>query len=218
MLSARTFAVEHKKPIVILGPVNEWGEGSYIEPCTEFGFEMLEAVRRVFAEGPAAGWPQNLAPCDIGRAPYEYPKLPRISRWTFDKDSDGWKPLMGIADVACKDGALSFRTTSPDPALIVSLRDIRAAEFRSAEIRIRLSSDAPGAPSSTGLQLFWSQNAAAISEASSVRVAVPIDGQWHTVRLDLGANPRWKGKITSLRLDPGDQAGFSVAIDDFSLR
>ena len=216
--SARTFARDNKKPIVILGPVNEWGEGSYIEPCTEFGFAMLEAVRRVFAEGPASSWPQNLAPGDIGRGPYDYPKLPRISEWSFDKDADGWKPLMGIGDVACKDGALNFRTTSPDPALIVSLRDILAAEFRTAEIRIRLSSDAPVSPPSTGLQLFWSQNAAAISETSSVRTIVPIDGQWHTVRLDLAANPRWKGKITSLRLDPGDQANLSVAIDVFSLR
>jgi hypothetical protein len=179
---------------------------------------MLEAVRRVFAEGPASGWPQNRTPADIGRGPYDYPKLPRISQWTFDKDADGWKPLMGIADIVCKDGALNFRTASPDPAMIVSLRDIQAAEFRSAEIRIRLSANSTGSPSSTGLQLFWSQNAAAISEASSVRATVPIDGQWHTVRLDLAANPRWKGKITSLRFDPGDQANLSVAIDNFSLR
>ncbi|HEX42551.1 MAG TPA: hypothetical protein ENN81_10910 [Phycisphaerales bacterium] len=69
----RSFCVENDKPILVLGPVNEWGEGSYIEPCTEFGFEMLEAVRRVFANGDAADWPANTAPQDVGRGPYDFP-------------------------------------------------------------------------------------------------------------------------------------------------
>jgi hypothetical protein len=66
------FAVNNDKKIVILGPLNEWGEGSYIEPCVEFGFKMYEAVREVFA--PGADRPINIAPADLGRGPFDYLK------------------------------------------------------------------------------------------------------------------------------------------------
>lgn len=70
---ARTFSKENDKGILILGPVNEWGEGSYIEPCTELGFEMLEALRSTVAAGPSSGWPVNTSPSDVGLGPYEFP-------------------------------------------------------------------------------------------------------------------------------------------------
>ncbi|MBN1506626.1 MAG: glycoside hydrolase family 99-like domain-containing protein [Sedimentisphaerales bacterium] len=70
---ARSFCEENNKRMVILGPVNEWGEGSYIEPCTEFGFGMLEAVRDIFATGPSSEWPVNIAPSDVGLRPYDFP-------------------------------------------------------------------------------------------------------------------------------------------------
>jgi hypothetical protein len=69
---ARTFCEANGKGILIFGPVNEWGEGSYIEPCTEFGFAMLEAVRRTFATEPSTGWPVNVSPADAGLGPYEF--------------------------------------------------------------------------------------------------------------------------------------------------
>jgi hypothetical protein len=50
--------------MALLEAWNEWGEGSYIEPNTEFGFGDLEAIRAVFCEpGP---FPQNIAPQDLG--------------------------------------------------------------------------------------------------------------------------------------------------------
>lgn len=76
---AKAFCKDNGKGIVILGPVNEWGEGSYIEPCTEFGFDMLEAVRRVFATGSPADWPVNLSPADVGLGPYDF-AAPSVSR------------------------------------------------------------------------------------------------------------------------------------------
>ncbi len=76
LLQARSFCRQRNKSVMILGPVNEWGEGSYIEPCTEFGFDMLQAVRRVFTEGPAESWPINLSPADIGLGPYDFSANP----------------------------------------------------------------------------------------------------------------------------------------------
>ncbi|NUM56304.1 MAG: glycoside hydrolase family 99-like domain-containing protein [Candidatus Hydrogenedentes bacterium] len=69
---AKAFCGETNKPLVILGPVNEWGEGSYIEPCTEFGFEMTECVREVFGVKPETGWPENIGPADVNRGPYDF--------------------------------------------------------------------------------------------------------------------------------------------------
>jgi hypothetical protein len=73
---ARTFCKDNHKSMLILGPVNEWGEGSYIEPCTEFGFEMMEAVRGVFATEPSEAWPVNVSPGDVGLGPYDF-QVPR---------------------------------------------------------------------------------------------------------------------------------------------
>ncbi|MBE0536747.1 MAG: glycoside hydrolase family 99-like domain-containing protein [Phycisphaerae bacterium] len=69
---AEAFCRERCKPMLILGPVNEWGEGSYIEPCTDYGFDMLEAIRRIFAKGDPPSWPTNIAPSDIGLGPYDF--------------------------------------------------------------------------------------------------------------------------------------------------
>ena len=57
----------------ILGPLNEWGEGSYIEPNLEHGFGMYETLREVFCKEPPEGWPVNFAPHDVGLGPYHLP-------------------------------------------------------------------------------------------------------------------------------------------------
>ena len=69
---ARAFAKRENCRRLVLGPLNEWGEGSYIEPCAEFGFAMMECVREVFGLGPVTSWPVNIGPSDVGLGPYEY--------------------------------------------------------------------------------------------------------------------------------------------------
>lgn len=77
---ADTFCREANKPLVILAPVNEWGEGSYIEPNTEFGFAMYEAIRKIFCTDDPSTWPVNVAPADIGLGPYDYPTPPGTAK------------------------------------------------------------------------------------------------------------------------------------------
>ena len=57
-----------------LGPLNEWGEGSYAEPNGEFGFGFYEAIRETFFAKPAGGWPLNCTPADVGRELHEVPQ------------------------------------------------------------------------------------------------------------------------------------------------
>jgi hypothetical protein len=68
---AREYADKHNKKILAVGPWNEWGEGSYIEPCAEFGFGQLDQLRAAFCE--PGDYPPNLTPADIGRGPYDLP-------------------------------------------------------------------------------------------------------------------------------------------------
>lgn len=65
----RAFMDETGQKVGILEAWNEFGEGSYIEPNREFGFEDLDAIRRTFAE--PADWPANIAPQDVGLGPYD---------------------------------------------------------------------------------------------------------------------------------------------------
>lgn len=69
--SYKSFAEEAGVKRVVLGPLNEWGEGSYIEPNQEFGFGMYEAIRETFCEKPSEGFPNNYAPYEIGLGPYD---------------------------------------------------------------------------------------------------------------------------------------------------
>ncbi len=68
----KQFSKESGIKRAVLAPVNEWGEGSYAEPCREFGFRMYEAVRDNLCEKPESGWPLNYGPKDVGLGPYEY--------------------------------------------------------------------------------------------------------------------------------------------------
>ena len=60
---------KNNRRIAILEAWNEWGEGSYIEPNSEFGFGDLEAIRDVF--GKPGDKPQNIAPSDVGLGDYD---------------------------------------------------------------------------------------------------------------------------------------------------
>ncbi|MDO5307933.1 MAG: glycoside hydrolase family 99-like domain-containing protein [Planctomycetia bacterium] len=69
----KRFASESGNKRVVIAPVNEWGEGSYIEPNNEFGFGMYEAIRETLCHEPSGGFPSNYAPYEIGLGPYDIP-------------------------------------------------------------------------------------------------------------------------------------------------
>lgn len=66
----KQFLKESQIKRICIAPVNEWGEGSYIEPNKEFGFGMYEALRETFCVKPKEGWPSFYAPSDVGLGPY----------------------------------------------------------------------------------------------------------------------------------------------------
>jgi hypothetical protein len=208
--AGKEYCAEHDVPFLILGPLNEWGEGSYIEPNLEFGFTMYEAIREVFGEGNPKEWPQNLSPRDTGLGPYDFPRTPQKTTWEFNTDAEGWAAMMSISDLTVKEGNLEFHTTSSDPALIASTPGLRASEYPTLNIRmkIQVGSDKVGSG-----QLFWSIGSSNTSEANSVRFELQGDGEFHKYTLNLGEHPRWRGRINALRFDPCDVANANITLD-----
>jgi hypothetical protein len=209
----RTNAVPN---LVLIEAWNEWGEGSYIEPHAQWGFDYLDAVRQVFAA--AAPVHDDVTPSDVGLGPYDVREPDRTSTaWQFDQDNAGWEQGMDITDLSATNGCLRARTSGNDPAFFSPPIQARASQFKSAVIRLRLAR-----PGSTGFedhaQLFWRSLRLPESEATSARFEISGDGQWHEYTIPVGLNPRWRGTITRLRLDPCNQAGVFVDLGAVSLR
>lgn len=209
---AKAYLDARGEKMLILGPCNEWGEGSYIEPCAEFGFGMYDAIRRVFCDEPEAH--TDVAPVDVGLGPYDFPLARTSTRgvWEFNTpgDAEGWGALMGLSTVTVRDGALHAETRSADPAFSSSTVHLQASQFAYAAIRLKAG---PASGREETLQLFWSTASQGASEAASVKVPLVADGRWRTYVLPVGENPRWRGIIRGLRLDPGGTPGIPVWID-----
>lgn len=202
-------------PAVIIEAWNEWGEGSYIEPHKEYGFGYLDAVRDVFTT--AATEHEDLVPHDVGIGPYDVPpEQPARTAWTFDRDTDSWNNTMQCDSVGQKEGVLVADTVGGDPALFGPPTQAPATSFPIVKLRMRLSAKG-GAPVSDTAQLFWRTKRWAENEACSIRFPVNVDGKWHEYQLPVAENPRWKGVITRLRLDPCTRAGVRVEIDEIRL-
>jgi hypothetical protein len=74
-----------------------------------------------------------------------------------------------------------------------------------------------GAGAEETLQVFWSTRSAGTSEEASVRVPALVDGNWHTYVLPVGKNQRWRGVITSLRIDPCNRPEVRIQISRIAI-
>lgn len=206
---ARDYADKTGKKIIAIGPWNEWGEGSYIEPYAQYGFQDLDQLREAFC-GPGK-YPPNLIPSDVGLGPYDLAPMAQKTSWEFntDGDSEGWMPN-GAAKVEVKGGALQGESAGTDPILSGPAVEIEAETCK--RLVVRMSSSADDRP-----QFFWGTTLLPASEASSARFDVPGDGKFHDYTIDLSQCRRWRGVIVSLRLDPASKPGVKFAIDSIRL-
>ncbi len=202
---ARDYAQRTGKRIVAVGPCNEWGEGSYIEPYAEYGFGDLDAMREAFC--PPGRYPPNLIPADVGRGPYDFDFPPPATRWDFSTDGDfeGWTPNGALA-VELRDGLLQGRAIGSDPILSGPPVKIEAARFGHLVVRIRCDR-------ADRAQLFWSTTTRKESAKTSAGFDLPGDGQFHEYRIDLSAQPAWRGIVNALRFDPVTVKGVKFAVD-----
>jgi hypothetical protein len=203
------------RKVVLVEAWNEWGEGAYIEPHSEFGFGYLDALREVFTDATKAH--DDVTPADVGLGPYGVPPPePARTSWRFDRGNEGWDNTMQLSDVKIGEGFLQARTTGNDPAFFSPPTRATAGEFNAVVVRMRLTS-ADGTTFKDRAQLFWRTSRLAESESTSEHFEVQADGQWHDYRIPVGQNPRWRGVITRLRLDPGNQSNVSIDLDSVRL-
>ena len=210
--------------ILILDNWNEWSEGHYIAPYREYGFEYLDAIRRVFSEAPEEH--DDLIPSDIGFGPYDLPKTMFENRtsWTFrGSDYENWKRqfspaqewrgLMHIKDFLNVGNCLTFESTSNDPAIWVAQDRARAVDFKKLVVRMKTS-----VTQDDTLTLFWkTEQEPAYSEKNAVRVTVRPSADFMEYSLILHKNPGWRGRITELRLDPIMTPAVKIEIESIRL-
>ncbi len=199
-------------PMAIIEAWNEWGEGSYIEPHQEHGFAYLDAIRTIFCDSATSH--TDLVPADLGQTiPQVIPDWDKRTEWDFDNPEDpAWTHTMNLSDVKISDGRLMGITLSSDPAFFGPSVALRSSDHTRIQVRMRLT-PMTGEPAADVGQVFWRTSTIAESEASSVPFPVSIDGQWHTYELAVTRNPRWRGTITRLRLDPCTRPKVLVEVD-----
>lgn len=204
----------NKDRVIMIEAWNEWGEGSVLEPSLEYGFAYLDQVRRIFA--PNSPKHKDVTPKSIGlRSPTFDLKLPRIERWTFDFDTENWTGV-SITELKQEWGYLFFTSANGDPQLNSPVTYLDCKQYTQIRIRMRAFSKDVG-PANTNGQLFWSTVESVMSEATSIKFNLPVDGIWHDIDLDLTSNPNWKGTADKFRLDPTDQEGIRIEIDEVRL-
>ena len=98
-----------------------------------------------------------------------------------------------------------------DPKIIFNNLAINAYDY--SKIRIRIKTEFEEPVKMNKVQLFFmtdSDSGFTEQKAASCNYAVADNADsfgWHIIEIDLRLNPQWNGNISSVRLDPGDNAG-----------
>ncbi len=232
---AKRFCVDTGCRRIVIGPMNEWQEGSYIEPNTEYGFALYDQLRDTFCAKPAAGWPANLTPQAIGRSNPQFAPMPFHDRtsWDFADGHQGWyRNPYGTQTIWPHDGIIEFfRTFAGRTPVSIRTRPkpFKAAAFKSFSVRMRLKPNLGrgdlGKPKGDEVvRLMWGrvghpilQKKGAIEVVADVSAQASakaiLDGEWHEYTLPLAGNPNWNGVVDDLWFDPSSLQYVNAEID-----
>ncbi len=226
---ARAFCEKNGLKHAVIHPINEWQEGSYIEPNEEYGFAMYDAIRDAFCEKPASGWPKNIKPSDVGLGPYDYPPLFRssVQNWDFADSVEGWyRQPYGGGELEAKDGCLNFWVNWHRRNFNIRQRVVPfdAAKYVKFRIRMKITPNAKaglGDVENPDMRLKWGAGDHPIigsglvidEERYIASCPVKCDGEFHEYTLDLSAIPDWKGMVNELWFEACQVKHARVAID-----
>ena len=225
---ARVFCEKNGLKHVVIHPVNEWQEGSYIEPNEEYGFAMYDALRDAFCEKPETGWPKNIKPSDVGLGSYDYPPLFRsaVQHWDFADSVEGWyRQPYGGGELEAKDGCLNFWVNwERNFNIRQRVMPFDVSKYGKFRIRMKITpNDKAGlwGEENPSMLLKWGtesrpiigQGLAVDREHCVAGCPVEVDGEFHEYTLDLSANPDWKGKVDELWFEACSVKHARVAID-----
>lgn len=196
-------ALPEGKKVVFLEAWNEFGEGDYIEPHAQFGFDYLEAVRTVFA--PQSPKPDIIVPRDLGMGPYDLSKPSPRMAWDFSKPEDRAWYAANMANPSYEGGALKSQAKGGDPMISTGGVEIDAGKFKTLEIKMKTDKDSQA-------QVFFARPNGRIVEERSARFDIKGDGQFRVYEVDMSKNPGWRGIIGSLRFDPTNEPDADIEI------
>jgi len=208
-----------EKNTIIFCCWNEFGEGHYIEPTRGYGFSYLDVIREVFTDAPKEH--MDIAPEDVGLGPYdswyqEAKKIAPLAGVSTDTVWQGeklgvWTGMMGLKDVAVKDGILTAVSTSADPAFSSPELKVRANRYSKIIVDMRVSKGGP-------CQIFWTTSEMPRhNEPASAHATTKADGEFHEVVFNVGKNEWWGGCLTNLRFDPAAAEGVKIEIRSIRL-
>lgn len=125
--------------------------------------------------------------------------------WRFDRDLEGWQLLHQLSGPV-REGILDLRVSGNDPYLISPAELGHPASERDfVEARLR-----NGTPGGLAQIYFITEDDRVWGEDKRVTVPIPAsDNVFQLVRFELGAHPRWRGRIAQFRLDPAVAPGRS---------
>jgi hypothetical protein len=228
--------VKPEFPFFLIEAWNEFGEGSYIEPTEQHGFDYLAAIRRVFAPGAAPHtWARpsqaqvesytSLTPGQIEESkqpPVPLPPLP-TPQWHMDVAID---PSTNVPPTIVRQ--FDFGGSSlPDGVTANSLTVVPATDgstrFRNEQGKGSLTFNGNFGTASDGLtveitlrypdtpvwlaQLLFGLDGAAPLPDSARPFLWKRDDREHVYRLTFNASRTSSGELTSFRLDAPDWPG-----------
>jgi hypothetical protein len=116
----------------------------------------------------------------------------------FDDGLGGWRPARGILAAEARNGSLLLRIVAPGAFLTSPPLKLDASGIPAIEIRMKLRAEG----AKPGGLYFTTEEFPNVWNDKLFNFEVAADGEWHTYRLGVSANPKWQGTITGLRLDP----------------
>ncbi len=221
---AKAFCEENNIRQILLGPLNEWQEGSYLEPNKEFGFGFYDAIRDVFCEKPKEGWPKNIEPNEIGLGPYDYPpmKFDPERTWEFDESLGGWyRQPYGASVLKIRNGVLSLTTTRNDrSAMRNRLVPFDARKYASIVVRMKIDKRFTVTDGTEQTWIRWGSTQSPLFNAKltvdqNKMISLPViaDNTFHEYVFPLAESKFWKGKINEIWFNPISRKNVHVEID-----
>ena len=198
---------------LLVAPLNEWGEGSYAEPNTEFGFGMYETLRETFGEKPAEGWPLNYTPEDV-KFDIETFKIPfdnTRESWDFLTGHQGWhgKPVTEAAD-----GKLKLAFPTGKDAIGIELNMFHPSDYSALVLEFNIGTPVDEKGS---VELWWGSPVSCNRRRGSGKVALPLQAGNHRIELGTTTHPDAPGRATSMGLAFELPAGTELAISRIEL-
>ena len=124
-------------------------------------------------------------------------KIPFQYEFNKKGDTEGWTKS-GVAFVKVMDGSLYAKSVSTDPIIQFHGINVDASTYNKS-VKVRLK-NLTGA--TTFMMYFLTDSEPNWGGEKRIEVPITDTKEWQEITIDVSANPSWKGKITTLRLDP----------------